>query len=133
MDTVELHVHNGDRVVTDLTAEVSRFCVARGDGLVNVFAPHATAGLAIIEVGSGTDVDLPEILEELLPRSFDYRHAHGSEGHGRDHVLPSIISPSIVVPVFDGHLALGTWQSIVLVDTNGDNPQRTVRLSFLPG
>lgn len=133
MDTVELHVHNGDRVVTDLTAEVSRFCVARGDGLVNVFAPHATAGLAIIEVGSGTDIDLPEILEELLPRSFDYRHAHGSEGHGRDHVLPSIISPSIVVPVFGGHLALGTWQSIVLVDTNGDNPQRTVRLSFLPG
>ena len=134
METVELHVHNGDRVVTDLTAEVARFCAARGDGLVNVFAPHATAGLALIETGAGSDLDLATTLEALLPREEDrYRHRHGSDGHGADHVLPAIISPSLVVPVFDGHLALGTWQSIVLVDTNGDNPHRTVRLSFLAG
>lgn len=134
METVELHVHNGDRVVTDLTAEVARFCAARGDGLVNVFAPHATAGLALIETGAGSDLDLATTLEALLPRDeARYSHRHGSGGHGADHVLPAIISPSLVVPVFDGHLALGTWQSIVLVDTNGDNPQRTVRLSFVPG
>ncbi|MBX3314361.1 MAG: YjbQ family protein [Actinobacteria bacterium] len=134
METVELHVHNGDHVVTDLTTEVERFCAARGDGLVNVFAPHATAGLALIETGAGSDLDLAATLQALLPREEErYRHRHGSDGHGADHVLPAIISPSLVVPVFGGHLALGTWQSIVLVDTNGDNPQRTVRLSFVPG
>ena len=101
---------------------------------MNVFAPHATAGLALIETGAGSDLDLATTLEALLPREEDrYRHRHGSDGHGADHVLPAIISPSLVVPVFDGHLALGTWQSIVLVDTNGDNPHRTVRLSFLAG
>lgn len=134
METVELHIHNGDRVVTDLTAEVTRFCAARGDGLVNVFAPHATAGLALIETGAGSDLDLATTLQAILPRDeARYHHRHGTDGHGADHVLPAIISPSLVVPVFDGHLALGTWQSIVLVDTNGDNPQRTVRLSFLSG
>lgn len=133
MDTIELHIHNGDRVVTDLTAEVRRFCVARGDGLVNVFAPHATAGLALIETGAGSDLDLAATLQTLLPRDERYRHAHGSEGHGADHVLPAIISPSLNVPVIAGEPALGTWQSIVLVDTNGDNPARTVRVSFLPG
>lgn len=134
MDTIELHVHNGDRVVTDLTTEVERFCASRGDGLVNVFAPHATAGLALIETGAGSDLDLAATLHALLPRDEErYRHRHGTEGHGADHVLPAIVSPSLVVPVIGGHLALGTWQSIVLVDTNGDNPQRTVRLSFIPG
>lgn len=133
MESTELRIHNGDRVVTDLTAEVERFCAARGDGLVNVFAPHATAGLAVIETGAGSDLDLATTIESLLPRNDRYRHAHGSEGHGADHVLPALISPSITLPVLDGHPALGTWQSIVLVDTNGDNPRRTVRLSFVSG
>jgi secondary thiamine-phosphate synthase enzyme len=133
METVELHVHNGDHVVTDLTTEVERFCAARGDGLVNVFAPHATAGLALIELGSGTEGDLEDTLERLLPRDDRYRHRHGAPGHGADHVLPALVSPSLTVPVLDGRLALGTWQSLVLVDLNGDNPRRSVRLSFLAG
>ena len=134
MDTVELSVHNGDRVVTDLTVEVERFCAGRGDGLVNVFVPHATAGIAILEVGAGSDADLARTLEALLPRDDEmYHHRHGSEGHGADHVLPALVSPSVTVPVLAGSPALGTWQSIVLVDTNGDNPRRTVRLSFLGG
>lgn len=134
MESVELRVHNGDRVVTDLTVEVGRFCAGRGDGLVNVFAPHATAGLALIETGAGSDADLATTLEALLPRDdARYRHQHGSEGHGADHVLPALVSPSLTVPVLAGQPALGTWQSIVLVDTNGDNPDRTVRLSFLAG
>jgi secondary thiamine-phosphate synthase enzyme len=133
VESLELRVHNGDRVVTDLTVEVSRFCAGRGDGLVNVFAPHATAGLALIETGAGSDRDLATTLSDLLPRDDRYVHSHGSEGHGADHVLPAIISPSLSVPVLRGEPALGTWQSIVLVDTNGDNPDRVVRLSFLPG
>ena len=133
METVELPVHNGDRVVTDLTVEVTRFCAGRGDGLVNVFAPHATAGLALIETGAGSDADLATTLTDLLPRDDRYQHRHGAHGHGADHVLPAIVSPSLTVPVLAGEPALGTWQSIVLVDTNGDNPQRTVRLSFLGG
>lgn len=133
METVELPVHNGDRVVTDLTVEVTRFCAGRGDGLVNVFAPHATAGLALIETGAGSDADLATTLTDLLPRDDRYQHRHGTHGHGADHVLPAIVSPSLTVPVLAGEPALGTWQSIVLVDTNGDNPERTVRLSFLPG
>jgi secondary thiamine-phosphate synthase enzyme len=133
VETVELPVHNGDRVVTDLTVEVTRFCAGRGDGLVNVFAPHATAGLALIETGAGSDADLATTLTDLLPRDDRYQHRHGTHGHGADHVLPAIVSPSLTVPVLAGEPALGTWQSIVLVDTNGDNPERTVRLSFLPG
>ena len=133
MESTELAVHNGDRVVTDLTVEVTRFCAGRGDGLVNVFAPHATAGLALIETGAGSDADLAATLEDLLPRDDRYTHRHGAHGHGADHVLPALVSPSLSIPVIDGSPALGTWQSIVLVDTNGDNPQRTVRLSFLPG
>lgn len=133
MDTIELNIHNGDRVVTDLTPEVGRFCIGRGDGLVNVFAPHATAGLALIETGAGSDLDLAATLTALLPRDERYQHGHGSEGHGADHLLPAIVSPSLVVPVFAGALALGQWQSIVLVDTNGDNPTRTVRVSFIAG
>ena len=134
MDTLELTVRNGDRVVTDLTVEVERFVAGRGDGLVNVFAPHATAGLALIEVGAGSDADLARTLAAILPRDDEqYHHRHGAEGHGADHVLPALVSPSLSVPVLGGHLALGTWQSIVLVDTNGDNPHRTVRLSFLTG
>ncbi|HEX2577310.1 MAG TPA: secondary thiamine-phosphate synthase enzyme YjbQ [Aquihabitans sp.] len=133
MDSIELDVRTGDRVVTDLTAEVARFCDGRGDGLAHVFAPHATAGLALIETGAGSDDDLVDALHALLPRDDRYRHHHGSPGHGADHVLPAIVSPSLTVPVLGGRLALGTWQSIVLVDTNADNPDRTIRLSFLAG
>ena len=133
METSELTVRTGDRAVTDLTDEVAAFCRGKGDGLVNVFAPHATAGIAIIETGAGSDDDLVNALGRLLPRDDRYRHQHGSPGHGADHVLPAIISPSLSIPVLGGGPALGTWQSIVLVDTNVDNPVRTVRLSFLAG
>ncbi len=131
MDSVLLRIDVGSRLVVDLTGEVDRFCRGRGDGLVNVFAPHATAGLALLEVGSGSEADLAAALERLLPRDDRYRHRHGAVGHGADHVLPALVSPTLVVPVLDGIPALGTWQSVVLVDTNGDNPERTVRLSFL--
>lgn len=133
MLSTEIAVATGDRTVTDLTAEVTAFCADQGDGLVHVFAPHATAGLALIETGAGSDDDLVATLATLLPRDDRYRHHHGSPGHGADHVLPALISPSLSVPVLDGRPALGTWQSIVLVDTNVDNPDRTVRLSFLAG
>ena len=103
----------------------------RGDGLLNVFVPHATAGVAIIETGAGSDDDLLSALDQLLPRDARWRHRHGSAGHGRDHVLPAFVAPSLVVPVVHGELALGTWQSICLVDTNVDNAERTVRLSQL--
>ncbi len=133
MHTEELTIDTSGRDVIDLSAEVTRFCQGRGDGLVSLFAPHATAGLALIEVGSGSEDDLRETLGRLLPRDDRWRHRHGSVGHGADHVLPAFISPSLVVPVLGGRPALGTWQSIVLIDPNGDNPRRTVRCSFLAG
>lgn len=133
MESIEVQVRTGDRLVTDLSAELRSFCRGRGDGLAHVFAPHATAGLALIELGSGTEADLAEVIDRALPPDDRYRHRHGSRGHGRDHVLPAIICPSICVPVLDGSPALGTWQSLVLVDTNGDNPSRQVRMSFLGG
>ena len=132
MQSIELSIDNGSDVVTDLTAEVSDFCRALGDGLLSVFVPHATAGVALMEVHSGSETDLEATLARVLPIDDRYRHRHGSAGHGRDHVLPALVSPSVTVPVFGGVPALGTWQSIVLVDTNGDNPSRRVRLSFLP-
>jgi secondary thiamine-phosphate synthase enzyme len=123
--------------VHDLTAACTAFLrdAAHGrDGLLNVFVPHATAGIAIIETGSGSDHDLLSVLQDLLPDEEDrWRHRHGTPGHGRDHVLPAFIAPSMSVPVLDGSPALGTWQSVCLVDTNGDNPVRSVRLSFLAG
>jgi len=131
MATQELRIRSGDTLVTDLTGEVRRFCRGRGDGLLNVFVPHATAGVAVLETGSGSESDLGDALERLLPVEDVYRHRHGSLGHGRDHVAPAFVAPSVVLPVLDGEPALGTWQSVVLVDTNGDNPLRTVRLSFL--
>jgi secondary thiamine-phosphate synthase enzyme len=131
MDSIELELRTDDRVVTDLTGRAASFCESRGDGLLHVFAPHATAGLALLELGAGSDDELAMVLEHLLPQHLPYRHRHGSPGHGRDHVLPAFVAPSLTVPVFDGRLALGTWQSIALVDTNADNPRRTVRLSFL--
>jgi secondary thiamine-phosphate synthase enzyme len=133
MDSELLQVTSGDRFVLDLTARVADFCRGRGDGLCHVFVPHATAGVALIETGSGSESDLAAAVERLLPSQDVYRHRHGSLGHGRDHVLPAFISPSVLLPVLDGALALGTWQSVVLVDPNRDNPRRQVRLSFLPG
>ncbi len=133
MDSQELQVRTGDQLVTDLTLRVERFCGGRGDGLVHVFVPHATAGVALLELGSGSDQDLVEVLSRLLPRDDRWRHRHGSTGHGGDHLLPVFVSPSLSIPVLDGRPALGTWQSIALVDPNTDNPDRQVRLSFLAG
>lgn len=131
MDTQILSIRTGDRLVTDLTDEAQDFVRGRGDGLLSVFVPHATAGVALIETGSGSEADLAEALDRLLPIADIYMHRHGSLGHGRDHVMPAFVSASLSVPVINGLMALGTWQSIVLVDPNGDNPQRNVRLSFL--
>ena len=135
MDTQVLNVTTGRRrAVVDLTSEIDRFVAGHGDGLVSVFVPHATAGLAIIETGAGSDVDLLDRIDALLPRDDAlYRHRHGSPGHGADHVLPGFVSPSVTVPVVGGRMTLGTWQSIVLIDPNEDNPDRRVRLSFLAG
>jgi len=134
VDSIELTVRTGDEpAVVDITGEVAVFCRDRGDGLVSVFVPHATAGVAVIEVGAGSDGDLLAALTQLLPRDGRWVHRHGSPGHGADHVLPALVPPSITVPVLRGRLALGTWQSIVVVDTNRDNPTRAVRLSFLAG
>lgn len=134
MDTVLITIETGRRRgVFDLTADANRFVVGRGDGLLNIFVPHATAGIAIIETGAGSDVDLMDAIDEVLPRDDRrYRHRHGSPGHGADHVMPGFVSPFATVPVLNGRLALGTWQSVVLVDPNEDNPTRKVRLSFLP-
>ena len=133
MDSTVLHLRTGNRLVTDITGEAGRFVAGKGDGLLSVFVPHATAGVALMETGSGSEPDLADALERLLPVADIYRHRHGSTGHGRDHVLPAFVSPSIVVPVVGGRLTLGTWQSLVVVDSNADNPQREVRLSFLAG
>jgi len=134
MRSTTLDIRTGSRErVHDLTGECARFIAAEADGLLNVFVPHATAGLAIMETGAGSEDDLLGVLGELLPTAGSWRHQHGSPGHGRDHVLPALLSPSVVVPVLGGQLQLGTWQSICLVDTNRDNAERTVRLSFLAG
>lgn len=133
MDTTEIRLDTSSSRVVDVTEEVEDFCAGRGDGLCSVFAPHATAGLALMETGSGSERDLVETLERLLPRDDRYGHRHGSRGHGADHLLPVLVSPSLVLPVLGGSIALGTWQRVVLVDTNSDNPQRRIRLSFLPG
>ncbi len=122
--------------VHDLTGDCAAFLgrVADGrSGLLHVFVPHATAGVALIETGAGSDRDLLTALAAVLPADDRWRHRHGSPGHGRDHVVPAFIAPYATVPVVDGRMALGTWQSVVLVDTNRDNPRRTVRLSFLTG
>jgi secondary thiamine-phosphate synthase enzyme len=132
MDSIVVHIETSGRTVIDLTDQVVRFCAPHGDGLVNVFAPHATAGIALMEVGSGSEADLADALEHLLPRDDRYRHRHGAKGHGADHLLPALVSPSVTIPVVDGVVQTGTWQSVVLVDTNGDNPHRQIRLSFLP-
>jgi secondary thiamine-phosphate synthase enzyme len=130
----ELIVHTGRRGgLFDITTECASFVAGQGDGLLSVFVPHATCGIVVMELGSGSEDDLLEALNRLLPRDDRWRHRHGSAGHGADHVLPAFVSPSIVVPVDGGRLGLGTWQSIALVDTNVDNERRTVRLRFVPG
>jgi secondary thiamine-phosphate synthase enzyme len=133
MDSRLLAIDTAGSTVIDLTAELERFCADRGDGLVNAFAPHATAGLALMEVGSGSEGDLEQALGRILPRDDRYRHRHGATGHGADHLLPALVSPSLTVPVLGGRPQLGTWQSVVLVDTNPDNRHRQIRLSFLAG
>ena len=128
--TVDVHT-GGTDVVHDLTGECSRFVADEQDGLLHVFVPHATAGIAILETGAGSDDDLLAALADLLPADDRWRHRHGTRGHGRDHVLPALVPPYATVPVLSGELALGTWQSVALVDINVDNPDRQVRLSFL--
>lgn len=134
MRTEELQLRTAGRRVWDVTDHVTRFAAdAGGDGLVHVFLPHATAGLALVETGAGSEEDLEDAVDRLLPRDHAYRHRHGSPGHGADHVLPAFIAPSLTVPVVDGRMVLGTWQSIVIVDPNRDNDVRRVHLSFLSG
>jgi len=132
MRSETLELRTGDReVVQDITQTCEQFVDGERDGLLHVFVPHATAGLAILETGSGSDEDLLAALADLLPADDRWRHQHGSRGHGRSHVMPALIPPYATVPVVEGQLALGTWQSICVVDLNLDNPVRTVRLSFL--
>jgi secondary thiamine-phosphate synthase enzyme len=123
----------GSPTVVDITSEAARFVQSEKDGLLHVFVPHATAGLAIIETGAGSDDDLLTAIDDLLPTEDKWAHRHGSRGHGRDHVLPAWIPPYATLPVISGQIALGTWQSICLVDPNGDNPIRQVRFSFVNG
>jgi secondary thiamine-phosphate synthase enzyme len=135
VETATFGVETGSRdVVLDITQQCAMWAErCGGDGLLHVFVPHATAGIAIIETGSGSDDDLLTALAQLLPTSDPWRHAHGSRGHGRSHVMPALVPPYCTVPVLGGRLALGTWQSICLVDLNVDNPERTVRVSMLRG
>ncbi len=137
MRTTLLQVRTGSqRGLHDLTGDCARFVAEAsggGDGLLNVWVPHATAGVVVVELGAGSDDDLVTALDALLPRDDRWRHRHGSPGHGADHVLPLLAPPSLVVPVIGGELQLGTWQSIALLDPNADNATRSVRLSFLAG
>ncbi|HBL17179.1 MAG TPA: hypothetical protein DD417_10655 [Elusimicrobia bacterium] len=136
MRTTELRLRVNGRGLREITAECAAFAAEAsggGDGLLHVFVPHATAGIVAMETGAGSEADLMAALDALLPRDDRWRHRHGSPGHGADHVLPLLVAPSLSVPVLGGRLALGTWQSIVLVDPNADNPDRRVLLSFLPG
>lgn len=131
MRSLEVEVRNGGTFATDVTSEVEAFVRDEEDGLCHIFLPHATAGLALIELGSGSEDDLEEAVGRLLPRDERYRHSHGSRGHGRDHVLPALVSPVLVLAVRSGRLVLGTWQRVVLVDSNVDNPSRRLLLHFL--
>ncbi len=137
MQSIQLEIRTGrDRGFTDLTPACTRFvsqAAEGGDGLLSVFVPHATAGLVILELGAGSDIDAVATLDRLLPRDDRWTHRHGSAGHGADHVLPLLAAPSITVPVLAGRLALGTWQSIALIDPNEDNATRYIRLSFIAG
>ena len=132
MRTEVITVRTGNRpAVRDITAEAARFVSSEQDGLLHVFVPHATAGLALIETGAGSETDLLAAIDELLPAEDRWRHRHGSPGHGRDHLLPAWIPPYATLPVIDGRIAFGTWQSLCLVDPNSDNSTRQVRFSFI--
>lgn len=133
MHSLDLHIDTARRQTVDLTDQIRGFCRGQAHGLLSVFVPHATAGVALIETGSGSEQDLTELLNELLPRSRAYTHRHGTAGHGADHLLPAIVSPSVTIPVVQGVPARGQWQRVVLVDLNPDNPRRRVKLSFLAG
>src|ERR1019366_438799 len=133
MRTTLIDLDMGRSPIGDITDEAGGFVQGMGDGLLSVFAPHATAGVALIEAGSRSEPDLVAALERLLPRDDRYRHRHGSPGHGADHLLPALVSPSLTIPVQDGRMLLGTWQRVVVVSLNHDNPHRRVRLSFLEG
>lgn len=133
MRTEEFGLTTGSRLVTDLTGRIHQWLAANDSGLLNVFVPHATAGVALIETGAGSEPDLEAALARLLPIADIYRHRHGSLGHGRDHVLPAFVAPSVTVPVQRGRMLLGTWQSVCLIDPNADNPRRQVRFTLLPG
>ena len=132
MDTQTIRVRTGGSPgAFDITGRVAAFVRGKGDGLVSVFVPHSTAGIALIETGAGSDGDLLRQVDELFPRDSRWLHRHGSRGHGADHVIPAFVSPSAVIPVLDGVMTLGTWQSVVLVDTNRENRERSVRVTFL--
>lgn len=131
MEIAEIEIDTSAEQVLEVTAELESFCSGRGDGLCSVFVPHATAGLALMETGSGSEPDLVAALDRLLPRDDRYRHRHGSKGHGADHLLPAFVSPSLTIPVRSGRPLLGTWQRLVVVDLNSDNPRRRMLLSFL--
>jgi secondary thiamine-phosphate synthase enzyme len=132
--TERFTVDTSGRRVIDITDRVESYAATQGgDGLVHVFVPHATAGLAVMETGAGSEGDLEEAVERLLPRDERYAHRHGSEGHGADHLLPALIAPFLVLPVEDGRLSLGTWQRVVIVDPNRENNQRRVLLTFVTG
>jgi secondary thiamine-phosphate synthase enzyme len=135
MKTEIIRVHTGHSAsVYDITRQCADFAQEAsggGDGLLHVFVPHATAGVALMELGASSDRDLLAVLADLLPADDRWQHAHGSRGHGRSHVLPAFVAPFTVVPVVGGRLALGTWQSVAIVDLNADNPDRQVRLSLL--
>jgi len=134
MRTLEIEIDTRGRRIVDVTASVQAFAAdVGGDGLLHVFAPHATAGVALMETGSGSEHDLEALLERLLPRDDRYTHRHGSTGHGGDHLLPVLVAPSLSLPVVAGRVVLGTWQSVVMVDPNRENDVRRLRLSFLPG
>ena len=134
MRTATFTLDTGERRIVDVTDRVRRFATEAGsDGLLHVFLPHATAGVALVETGYGTESDLEDAIDRVVPRDDRYRHRHGSLGHGGDHVMPAFISPSLVIPVVGGEVALGIWQSVVVVDPNRENNRRTVRLSFLEG
>jgi len=134
MDSRTFAIRTGStEQVLDITRQCAEFAAGKGDGLLHVFVPHATAGIAILETGAGSDEDLLAALADLLPADDRWRHRHGSPGHGRSHVMPALVPPYATVPVISGRLALGTWQSVCLVDLNVDNPDREVRLSFLAG
>ena len=133
MRSIEFQIDTGGRRVSDITERVRAFAFDVGsDGLLHVFVPHATAGVALMETGSGSEADLDQALERLLPRDDRYAHRHGSTGHGGDHLLPVFVSPSLAIPVIEGDMTLGTWQSVVVVDPNRENNTRTVRLCFVP-